>query len=1063
MHRSSFTAATLRITSILAFAAALSLALLTHEPISATTLTTGQAALPASSATGMSGPAGLYGRLKDAPSSERVRAIVHLRDQVDLGTWPANDRPGALRALRDKAAATQPAVRDFLARADATATLYQSYWIFNGFALEAPVSTLQALAARPDVAYIVEDGYVSAPRLPGGPPTDDATNNWNIYQVNGPQTWALGYDGTGRVLANLDTGVDGTHQALSSRWRGIQPGHSAADSWYDPFGISPSFPSATGSHGTHTMGTIAGYFGNSSGSTEIGQARGATWIAARIYDPTGKGPFSYMHAAFQFMADPDGNPNTNDQPDAVGNSWGDTSSYAFPDTEWLPDVQAWRAVGIMPVFSNGNDGSAANTVNGPAYYPISIGVGAVDINRTIASFSSRGPAPDLPLWNDTSNWERSDWNRIKPEVMAPGVNVKSSVPTGNAYSTLSGTSMASPHVTGLAGILRQIRGDLTPNEFYNIIIDTAFFSPTWGTRPNNTYGWGEIDDYAAAVYVRDAGAVRGAIMDASCSTAVLGADLRVWDNTPGSRARTIGIRKMLSDNSGAYRTILAAGTYTVTVSAPGYYGAVFSTSILSGTTTTLPINLNKMPVGTVSGTVTDGASPVAGATVSVSGLSNPTISASTDALGQYTLTNVPAGTFTLKAEKCGYTPAQANVTVTYPGSQTQNFALGSPTVLISSNFEDGTLTGWTVSGGTSTTGIWNNSTIRANGGTHAARAGIPGSPSYNGTISTLLTGNAFNTLTAGSVWLSFDLYDSAESEYDIFKAQVSTDNGVTWPQSGTVYGEASPIHGWQSICLDLTRWKSATMKVRFSFTTDSSNWNNQVFEGPSIDNVRITTSLAAATPLPAMTPTPGTPLPCNPAATNTPTPTNTPTSTFTATNTRTNTPTSTPTRTPTNTPTNTSTNTPTPPTSSLLIGHLTWQGITQPSPNNAGLTATLTLCAGSTPQPYVITTDASGTFTTTLSLAPGTYNWRLKANRNLATAGSIALSATTNAEFNLQSAGDANNDNIVNATDFSILKSTFGTTLDPRADFNNDTIVNSPDFSLLKTNFAIAGSAANCP
>ena len=140
---------------------------------------------------------------------------------------------------------------------------------------------------------------------------------------------------------------------------------------------------------------------------------------------------------------------------------------------------AWRAVGIVPVFSNANSGPGAGTVNEPGSYPISIGVGAVDINRNIAGFSSRGPAENLPPWNDPNNWERSDWNLVKPEVVAPGVNVRSSVP-GNAYANFSGTSMASPHVTGLAGILRQIRPDLTVNEFYNIIIDTAYLQPKLG-------------------------------------------------------------------------------------------------------------------------------------------------------------------------------------------------------------------------------------------------------------------------------------------------------------------------------------------------------------------------------------------------------------------------------------------------------------------------------------------------------------------------------------------------------------------------------------------------------
>ena len=83
----------------------------------------------------------------------------------------------------------------------------------------------------------------------------------------------------------------------------------------------------------------------------------------------------------------------------------------------------------------------------------------------------------------------------------------------------------------------QIRPDLSVNEFYNVLIDTAYWSSEWGTRPNNNYGWGEIDDYAAAVYVRDAGAVSGQIMDGSCNTPVPAVDVRVYDNTPGSRAR----------------------------------------------------------------------------------------------------------------------------------------------------------------------------------------------------------------------------------------------------------------------------------------------------------------------------------------------------------------------------------------------------------------------------------------------------------------------------------------------------------------------------------------------
>ncbi|MGI8587771.1 MAG: S8 family serine peptidase [Chloroflexia bacterium] len=877
----------------------------------------------------------LYGRLGQAAAaaqaSTRMRVIVHLRDQADLSTWPTNNRPGAIRALHAVADRSQPAVKQFLAGPQMAANIYQNYWIFNGFALEAPLSTIQALAARDDVAYIIEDGYFTLPKdetVAQAPA--DPTNNWNIYQVNAPQVWALGYDGTGRTLANLDTGVDGTHQALASRWRGIQPGYSPADSWLDPFGYSPNFPTATGPHGTHTMGTIAGSYGSPSGPGEIGQAKGAFWMACRIYDTTGKGPFSYMHACFQFMADPDGNPATNDQPDAVGNSWGDSYSESFPDLEWWPDIVAWRAAGVIPVFSNANSGPAPGTVNEPGSYPISIGVGAIDINRNIAGFSSRGPAENRPPWNDPRNWDRSDWNLIKPEVVAPGVNVRSSIP-GNQYANYSGTSMASPHITGLAGLLRQIRPDLTINEFYNIIIDTSFYSPTWGIRPNNNYGWGEIDDYAAAIYVRDAGAIMGAITDPACAAPVAGAEVHVYDNTPGSRAAGVGIRKIVSDNTGSYRTILAAGQYTVTVSAPGFYGISFTTSVMSTTTSTLPIALNRMATGTVTGTVSDGTNPVAGVLVSVDGL--PNIYTTTDAQGVYTMTNVPAGTFTVHAEKCSYTGDVANITVTYPNTTSHNFTLGSPSVLLADDFESGTLNNWVVAGGSPTTGEWYTSTLRTTSGIYAARASIFNSPIYTGTLDTTMTSaTAHDGSNADRVWLSFNLYDSAESEYDLFRAEVSSDGGTTWT---TAYGEASPVHGWQAICLDITQFKSANMKIRFHFKTDSSNWNGQSFEGPSVDDVRFTASMASgsatATPLPALTPTPGTPVPCIPLEA-TPTPTIAPSST----------PTTAPSSTPTAPPGSTATATAPPSTATVPPG-TTNTPTTQPAS-----TATATVPPGST-------------------------------------------------------------------------------------------------------------------
>jgi subtilisin family serine protease len=263
---------------------------------------------------------------------------------------------------------------------------------------------------------------------------------WGIAKIRADQVWSLEVNGTDVVVANIDTGVDYTHPALVGNYRGTITG-SHDYSWYDPANIcpNPQVPCDNNSHGTHTMGTIAGGLG-------IGVAPGATWIAAKGCESSGCSEFALNSAADWILAPrkTDGsNPNPSMRPQLVSNSWGGGRG----DTWYASKVDAWLAAGIIPVFSAGNSGPACETANDPGEYPNVISAGATDSADGIAFFSSRGP--------------RSSGG-IGPDLSAPGVGVRSSVP-GGGYSEYSGTSMAAPHVAGAIALVLSANPGLMGN------------------------------------------------------------------------------------------------------------------------------------------------------------------------------------------------------------------------------------------------------------------------------------------------------------------------------------------------------------------------------------------------------------------------------------------------------------------------------------------------------------------------------------------------------------------------------------------------------------------------
>lgn len=342
-------------------------------------------------------------------------------------------------------------------------------WIINAMAIEATPKLIETLAREPSVAKIAYDALLQAPVTPLAEPSEPA---WNLAASGAPVLWSLGADGTGVVVANMDTGVDALHPDLSTGFRG------GANSWYDPNGEHPAPFDAAG-HGTQTMSLMVG--GEHSGSP-LGMAPGAQWIAVKIFDDAGYAPMSSIHLGFQWLLDPDGDPATDDAPDLVNNSWGlrDQIDVCLP--EFREDVQALDAAGIAVIASAGNEGPSPATSLSPANYPESLAVGALDRFGEIANFSSRGPsACDAGLF---------------PDVAAPGVNVRAADLTAggvfpNSYTYVSGTSLASAHAAGAAALLMSAFPGMETSDVMAALRAGARDAGPAG--PDDAYGYGALD------------------------------------------------------------------------------------------------------------------------------------------------------------------------------------------------------------------------------------------------------------------------------------------------------------------------------------------------------------------------------------------------------------------------------------------------------------------------------------------------------------------------------------------------------------------------------------------
>ncbi len=409
----------------------------------------------------------LEARVDASGPSDRIAVIATLRAQV--GGERFEGRPQALlRALRSTAARTQADVADDIDRP------VRRFWLVNAIAFSGTPREIREVAADPAVDAVdadVEVRVADAPSMQAATPFPDAgTGDWGLAAIKVPTVWsAYGLRGAGVTIGTIDTGVNGGHPDLA--------GKIAA--WRDFVSGSPT-PVDENGHGTHTAGTLVG---GSAGGAPIGVAPDAHLIVARAMGADGVGPGSALLAAAEWMTDPDGNPATPDQPGIVSNSW---SASTANDTWFRPMIRRWLDLGMVPVFAAGNAGPSAGSVGSPAGYPEAIAVGAIDSNDGVPSFSGRGPV----VWQNADGLGPAAGTVLsKPDLAAPGVGITSS--TGSGYLSYSGTSMAAPHVAGVAALLRQANPALSAQAVGDILRLSADDIGTPGIDPNS--GFGRLD------------------------------------------------------------------------------------------------------------------------------------------------------------------------------------------------------------------------------------------------------------------------------------------------------------------------------------------------------------------------------------------------------------------------------------------------------------------------------------------------------------------------------------------------------------------------------------------
>ncbi|MBL4660758.1 MAG: S8 family serine peptidase [Alcanivoracaceae bacterium] len=451
---------------------------------------------------------------RELNNNESVELYILLKNKYKVQQTSSKDRISHLKNIILQLKANSQASKDKLNSLLPSLTKdYEFYWVNNSLRIK-----MDSQQARD---FILSDSILkaysnTAQRLKVITEKTQANaihaTGWNINMINAPQVWNQGIKGQNVVIAGQDTGYQWQHESIKNKyagWNGIIVDHNYH--WHDAINNpiidcldAQSNPESCDDHGhgTHTMGTMIGDDGQ---GNQIGVAPDAKWIGCRNMDRGSGTPATYTEC-FQFFLEPtdlnDSNPDVSKAPHIINNSWGCDFSEGCIQPDALESVvNNVVAAGILVVASAGNSGPGCNSINTPiAIYNKSLTIGSTTSSDTISSFSSQGA-----ITVDGSN-------RIKPDLVAPGSSVRSADVNGG-YVSFSGTSMAAPHVAGVAALMISANPAMAgkPKILKHILLRSSIAKTSQQTcsgilgsqRPNNTYGWGRLDALAAVNQIKD--------------------------------------------------------------------------------------------------------------------------------------------------------------------------------------------------------------------------------------------------------------------------------------------------------------------------------------------------------------------------------------------------------------------------------------------------------------------------------------------------------------------------------------------------------------------------------